>query len=83
MDLKAFRENKLKIKTQSEFATLIGVDQSSVSRWEKDPTSITYAFIQKIMDKTGCSFEELTDYKRPFPGMDSMYVTPGLLSKHR
>ena len=71
MDLKAFRENKLKIKTQSEFATLIGVDQSSVSRWEKDPTSITYAFIQKIMDKTGCSFEELTDYKRPFPdGLD-------------
>ena len=56
MDLKAFRENKLKIKTQSEFATLIGVDQSSVSHCFKDPTSNTYAYFHNIMDNPVCSF---------------------------
>ena len=67
MDLKSFREDKLKIKTQSAFAELIGVEQSSVSRWEKDPSSITFEVIQKILEKTGATFDELTGWKKPIP----------------
>ena len=67
MDLKSFREDKLKIKTQAEFAERIGVDQSSISRWEKDPNSIPYTIIQTIMEKTGASFEEVTGWKKPIP----------------
>lgn len=67
MDLKSFREDKLKIKTQAQFAELIGVDQSSVSRWEKDPDSITLSIITTIMNKTGASFDELTGWKKPIP----------------
>ena len=67
MDLKSFREDKLKIKTQAQFAELIGVDQSSVSRWEKDPGSITLETIIKIMNKTGASFEEITGWEKPIP----------------
>lgn len=67
MDLKGFRENKLKIKTQAEFAKLIGVDQSSISRWEKDPSSITWQVLQSIVEKTGASLQELTGYQRPVP----------------
>lgn len=39
MNLKSFREDKLKIKTQSAFAELLGVEQSSVSQWEEDPNN--------------------------------------------
>ena len=67
MDLKSFREDKLKIKTQSAFAELIGVEQSSVSRWEKDPDSIPFQVIQKILEKTGATYEELTGWKKPIP----------------
>lgn len=67
MDLKSFREDKLKIKTQSAFAELIGVEQSSISRWEKDPDSIPFQVIQKILEKTGASYEELTGWKKPIP----------------
>lgn len=63
MDLKSFREDKLKI-TQSAFAKLIGVEQSSISEWEKNPDSISLSVIQKILEKTGVSYEELT--KSPF-----------------
>lgn len=66
MDLKSFREDKLKI-TQSEFAELIGVEQSSISRWEKDPNSILLPVIQKILEKTGVSYEELTGWEKPIP----------------
>ena len=31
MNLKSFREDKLKIKTQSAFAELLGVEQSNIS----------------------------------------------------
>lgn len=67
MDLKSFREDKLKIKTQSAFAELIGVEQSSISRWEKDPDSIPFQIIQRILEKTGASYEELTGWKKPIP----------------
>ena len=66
MDLKSFREDKLKI-TQSAFAELIGVEQSSISRWEKNPNSITLPVVQKILEKTGVSYEELTGWKKPIP----------------
>ena len=66
MDLKSFREDKLKI-TQSAFAELIGVEQSSISRWEKDPDSISLPVIQKILEKTGVSYEELTGWEKPIP----------------
>lgn len=67
MDLKSFREDKLKIKTQAEFAELIGVEQSNISRWEKSPDSISWEIIQKILEKTGATFEELTGWKKPIP----------------
>ena len=67
MDLKSFREDKLKIKTQTAFAELLGVDQSNISRWEKDPDSIPFQMIQRILEKTGATFEELTGWKRPIP----------------
>lgn len=67
MDLKSFREDKLKIKTQAAFAELIGVEQSSISRWEKDPNSIPFDIIQRILVKTGATFEELTGWKKPIP----------------
>ena len=67
MDLRSFREDKLKIKTQAAFAELIGVEQSSISRWEKDPENIPYQVIQRILEKTGASYEELTGWKKPIP----------------
>ena len=67
MDLKSFREDKLKIKTQAAFAELIGVDQSSISRWEKDPDNIPWQVIQTICMKTGATIEEVTGWKKPVP----------------
>ena len=67
MDLKSFREDKLKIKTQAAFAELIGVEQSSITRWEKDPDSIPFQIIQRILEKTGASYEELTGWTKPIP----------------
>lgn len=75
MDLKSFREDKLKIKTQAQFAELIEVDQSSISRWEKEPDSIPYQIIQRILEKTGASFEELTGWKKPIPEPLRVYNT--------
>lgn len=65
MNLKSFREDKLKIKTQSAFAELLGVEQSSVSQWEEDPNSIPVQIIQRILEKTGVSYEELTGWEKP------------------
>ncbi len=67
MDLKSFREDKLKIKTQAQFADLIGVDQSTVSRWEKDPSNIPYFALETIVRKTGATFNELTGWEKPIP----------------
>ncbi|UTY34099.1 dynamin family protein [Treponema putidum] len=66
MDLKSFREDKLKI-TQSAFAELIDVEQSNISRWEKDPSSMQFQVIQRILEKTGATYEELTGWKKPIP----------------
>lgn len=67
MDLKSFREDKLKIKTQAEFAELIGVEQSNISRWEKSPDSISWEILQRILEKTGATLEEVTEWKKPIP----------------
>lgn len=67
MDLKSFREDKLKIKTQAQFAELIGVDQSSVSRWEKDPGSITLDTIITIANKTGANPNEIIGWEKQIP----------------
>jgi len=66
MDLKSFREDKLKL-TQAQFAELLEVEQSQISRWEKNPESISLAVIQKILPKTGVTYEELTGYEKPIP----------------
>lgn len=63
MDLKSFREDKLKM-TQADFAILIGEEQSSVSRWEKSgepPLKV----LEKIAQKTGTDFNTLLGYEKP------------------
>ena len=67
MDLKSFREDKLKIKTQAAFAELIGVEQSRITLWDKDPDSIPFQIIQRILEKTAASYEELTGWTKPIP----------------
>jgi len=66
MDLKSFREDKLKL-TQVQFAELLEVEQSQISRWENNPDSIRWDAIQKILEKTGAKLEELTGWKKPVP----------------
>ncbi len=65
MDLKSFREDKLKIKTQSEFSELLGVEQSQISRWEKDASNMPWQAIQKIAEKTGATLDEITGWTKP------------------
>ena len=66
MDLKSFREDKLKL-SQSQFAELIQVEQSQISRWEGNPDTIRFDVIQKILEKTGATYEELTGWQKPIP----------------
>ncbi|WP_405383088.1 dynamin family protein [Phascolarctobacterium sp.] len=65
MDLKSFREDKLKIKTQEEFAEFLGVSVADVARWESAPDTIPWQGIQLILEKTGVSMEELTGWEKP------------------
>lgn len=67
MDLKSFREDKLKIKDQSTFAKLIEVEQSKISEWENNPDNIPFQIIQRILAKTGVKYEELTEWQKPSP----------------
>ncbi|MBQ8836070.1 MAG: helix-turn-helix domain-containing protein [Clostridia bacterium] len=63
MELKSFREDKLKM-TQAQFAELIGEEQSNISRWEKSgepPLTV----IQKISQKTGVDFNTLLGWTPP------------------
>jgi transcriptional regulator with XRE-family HTH domain len=66
MNLKSFREDKLKL-SQTQFAELLAVEQSQVSRWESNPDTIRYDMIQKILEKTGATYEELTGWQKPIP----------------
>ena len=65
MNLKSFREDKLKLKTEREFAELLGVEESDILRWEKDPDSMSFKYIEIILRKTGATLEELTEWKKP------------------
>lgn len=67
MDLKSFREDNLKLKTQAEFAELLGVEVSQVSQWETNSGGIELETIQLIMEKTAVTFEVLTGWKKPKP----------------
>lgn len=65
MDLKALREGKLKIKTQEEFAQLLGVSVAEVEKWEDNPDEMPFAAVTRLTTKTGLTIEEVTSYERP------------------
>lgn len=68
MDLKALRENKLKINTPQEFADLLGIDVAIIRQWEQSPESISqmtaFEVIGKIVEKTGIPFTEIVNFKK-------------------
>jgi GTP-binding protein EngB required for normal cell division/DNA-binding XRE family transcriptional regulator len=66
MDLKSFRENKLKMTTEA-FAKIIDVKKSDLLEMEKDENKITVTILQKIASKTGLRFEDIIGYKKPEP----------------
>jgi len=66
LDLKDFRENKLKM-TQTEFAELIGVRQDNISRLEQSTDQIPLEILIRIANSTGTTLDELVNYKRPAP----------------
>ena len=65
-DLKAFRENCLKM-TQADFANLLGMRQDAISRLEKDPQQLSLSTLLMIASKTGMTPNELIAYKKPMP----------------
>lgn len=65
MDLRSFREDFLKYNTPSAFAEMLGVPESDVLKWEQNSDSISLTAIQKIIEKTGVSYEMLTGWKKP------------------
>lgn len=67
MDLKSFREDKLKITTQAAFAELLEVDEHFIDQWETNPGSIPFDVVQRILEKTGVSYEVLTGWTKPVP----------------
>ncbi|WP_346682960.1 dynamin family protein [Megasphaera stantonii] len=68
MDLKAFRENKLKINTPQEFADFLGIDVAIITQWEQSPESISqitaFEVVGKIAEKTGLPFDEIVNFKK-------------------
>lgn len=65
MNLKALREGKLKMKTQEEFAQLLGVSIAEVEKWENNPDEMPFAAVTRLTTKTGLTIEEVTSYERP------------------
>ena len=65
MNLKAVREGKLKMKTQEEFAQLLGVSVAEVEKWEDNPDEMPFAAVTRLTTKTGLTIEEVTSYERP------------------
>lgn len=63
MDWKSFRENKLNL-TQTQFAELIGEEQSQISRWEKSGDMPIRA-VMKICQQTGLDFNTLFEWEKP------------------
>lgn len=66
MNVKSFREDKLRMTTQTAFANLIGVEVSTVAKWEKT-NSMSFQEIQQILEKTGVSYEEFIEWEKPSP----------------
>lgn len=66
MDLKDFRENKLKM-TQAELAQLIDMRQDAVSRMEQKPETISLEVLQKLAMRTGMTLDQLVNYEKPIP----------------
>lgn len=65
MNLKSFREDKLKIKSVAEFAKLLEVDPEKLTEWESDPNICPFQIVQKIMEKTGVELKELAGWEKP------------------
>ncbi|RDW21374.1 hypothetical protein CWR48_02925 [Oceanobacillus arenosus] len=57
-DLRHFREEILH-QSQTEFANLMEKSQNTISRWEKEPKSITLDILDEIARKTGYSVIDL------------------------
>ncbi|WP_026906787.1 dynamin family protein [Paucisalibacillus globulus] len=57
-DLRYFREEILH-QTQSEFANVMEKSQNTISRWEKEPKSITLDILDEIAQKSGYSVIDL------------------------
>lgn len=63
--LRDFRVYALKMNSQGELAQLLDVEQSNISRWEKNPDSIPWSVLRLICEKTGATLEELTGWRKP------------------
>lgn len=63
MNFKSLREDKLKL-TQEQFAEVYGLELSAVQELEKS-NEPGLTLIQKIIQKTGLSFEEVTSFEKP------------------
>ena len=57
MDIKMMRKRKK--LTQSELASMIGVSQQAVARWEKGDSSPTSNKLPKLARALNCKIEEL------------------------
>lgn len=64
LNLKDFRENKLKI-TQTQLAELVGESQDTISRYENNPERIPLDFANRLAKKTGVTLDQLTNYEKP------------------
>lgn len=67
MDLKSFRENKLKLATTAEFAKLLNVDEQVIIQAEMDSNKCGLPLLERIREKTGVSLDELISWEKPKP----------------
>ena len=67
MDLEALREGRLKMATREELAQLLEIDVEHIKQWEENPGNIPFDAITRIIEKTGLSLEEVTNFKRAKP----------------
>ena len=61
--------------TQVEFAQLIGVDQSTISKWERGTETPQFRNYDAITRALGISFEELTEAEQDTEKTWSLYAT--------
>lgn len=65
-NLKRFREEYVKM-TQAEFAKKIGVNQDRISRWEKNPNSISIGDLISIAKFFQISLDDLVNFELNMP----------------